>query len=61
MTWEEAQKAMQSGKTVTHRHFTTREHFKMEAGHIVCEDGYSMAGWYKGEDWQKTGWSIKEV
>ena len=58
MTWDEAKSAMRSGKKVRNCHFTDEEYFRMVGGDIVCEMGYPMAGWYRGEDWQKTDWSI---
>lgn len=61
MSYEEALDAMRQGNKVSHQYFTSNEHFEMVRGRVVCEDGYSMAGWYKGEDWQNIGWYIKEV
>jgi len=58
MSWDEAKAAMRAGNKVRNRHFTDEEFFKMEDGKIFCEMGYRMDGWYRGEDWQKTGWSI---
>jgi hypothetical protein len=60
MNWEEAQTAMRQGFAVRHEYFTSDEYFYMRNGHVVCEDGYPTAGWYTGEEWQKTGWSIVE-
>ena len=59
MTWEEAKQAMREGKSVHHRHFCD-EWFQMINGRIVDEAGYFMDRWYKGEDWQNTGWAICE-
>lgn len=58
MTWLEAIEAMRNGLKVRNQHFCVNEFFEMEDGHIIDEDGYSMAGWYKGFSWQDTGWSI---
>ena len=58
MSWEEAQAAMREGKKVRNFYFSSCEFFRMDNGSIVCENGYSMSGWYRGEEWQKTGWSI---
>lgn len=58
MTYEEAVEAMKQGKKVRNENFTPDEFFEMKDGRIVCEMGYPMASWYKGEPWQKTGWSI---
>lgn len=58
MSWDEAKAAMQEGKKVRNRYFTNEEFFTIKNGNIVCEMGYPMAGWLRGEDWQKTGWSI---
>lgn len=60
MTWEEAKVTMKAGKKVTHNYFASNEHFEMQRGVLVCEDGYSMRDWFTGEPWQLTGWSIKE-
>ncbi len=58
MTYEEAIEAMKQGKKVRNENFTSDEFFEMKDGRIVCEMGYPMSSWYKGEPWQKTGWSI---
>lgn len=58
MTWEEAQQAMREGKSVRNSNFTSDEWFQMVNGRIVCEQGYPMAGWYRGEEWQDKGWAI---
>lgn len=60
MTWLEAKEAMRAGKRVTHKYFTSNEHFEMLGRTVVCEDGCCMSGWFTGEQWQLTGWSIKE-
>jgi len=58
MSWAEAISAMREGKNVRNCYFSSDEFFTMDNGSIVCENGYSMAGWYRDEEWQKTGWSI---
>lgn len=58
ISWNDALEAMQSGKIVRNDFFTREEFFEMRDGRIYAEDGCSMHGWYRGEDWQKTGWSI---
>ena len=58
MSWEEAKSAMREGRKVRNSYFTSEEYFQMEDGRIVCEMGCLMDGWYRDEDWQKTGWSI---
>lgn len=58
MTWEEAIQAMLDGHRVRHINFTREEFFEMHQGTIYAEDGCSMRGWYRGEDWQKQGFSI---
>ena len=58
MTYEEAIEAMKQGKKVRNENFTSDEFFEMKDGRIVCEMGYPMSSWYKGEPCQKTGWSI---
>ena len=58
MTYEEALEAMKQGKKVRNENFTSDEFFEMKDGKVVCEMGYPMAAWYKGEPWQKTGWSV---
>lgn len=58
MTYEEAVEAMKQGKKVRNENFTSDEFFEMKDGKIVCEMGYPMAKWYRGLDWQKTGWSV---
>ncbi|WJN63788.1 hypothetical protein Erwinia_phage_Fougasse_00070 [Erwinia phage Fougasse] len=58
MSWEEALQAMREGKRVKNKHFCDGEWFEMHKGSLYAEDGCSMYGWYTGESWQKTGWSI---
>jgi len=58
LSWEEAQKAMSEGDKVKHRHFCCDEWFQMINGVIYCEGEYNMSRWYKGDEWQKTGWTI---
>lgn len=60
LTWTQAQEAMREGKRVKNRHFTDEEFFYMEDGKILDENGYPMAGWDKGYDWQYDGWMILE-
>ncbi|AZV01456.1 hypothetical protein vBSflM004_067 [Shigella phage vB_SflM_004] len=45
-------------KAFRNENFTSDEFFEIKDGKVVCEMGYPMAAWYKGEPWQKTGWSI---
>ena len=56
LSWEEAKEEMRKGKRMANTYFSPEEYFEMNNGAIVCEDGYSMAGWFRNEDWQKTGW-----
>jgi len=58
MTWEEAIRAMLDGQRVRHINFTREEFFEIRQGIIYAEDGCPMRGWYRGEDWQKQGFSI---
>lgn len=58
MSWEEALEAMEKGLLVRNQHFTSQEFFEMRNGRIFAEDGCSMAGWFRGEGWQKEGWSV---
>lgn len=58
MSWSEAIDAMEIGKTVRNEYFTREEWFEMRNGRLFAEDGCPMDGWYRNEDWQKTGWSI---
>lgn len=58
LTWTQAQEAMREGKRVKNRHFTGEEFFYMEDGQLWDEEGYPMAGWYRGYDWQDEGWMI---
>lgn len=60
MTIEEAYQCMKEGKRVTHKSFTSDEYFEMYCGVVVCENGYSMSDWFRNEEWQKDGWSIKQ-
>lgn len=60
LTWSQAQEAMREGKRVKNSNFTSEEFFYMEDGKIWDEQGYPMAGWYKGYDWQDEGWMILE-
>lgn len=58
LSWPEALEAMEKGKAVRNEYFTSEEFFEMRNGRIFAEDGCSMHDWYRGEDWQKTGWSV---
>lgn len=58
MSWGEAITAMENGKIVRNEYFTREEWFEMRNGRLFAEDGCPMDGWYIGEDWQKTGWSV---
>lgn len=58
MTFDEAIEVMKTGKRVKHEYFTSEEFFEMNNGMIFAEDGCPMTGWYTGEEWQKTGWSL---
>lgn len=49
---------MHNGKRVVHEYFTSEEYFEMQYGVIVCENGYNMSDWFKGEKWQLTGWRV---
>lgn len=60
MTFEEAKKKMAEGYRMTHQYFTEEEFFENKDGIMVCENGYNMARWYRGEEWQKSGWRIKQ-
>lgn len=60
MSWEEALELMRSGKRVTHKYFTSDEYFEMQFGTVICEQGYNMTDWFKNEEWQLSGWSIKK-
>ena len=56
MTKEDAIKAMEQGKKVTHRYFTSDEWMTMEDGKIVLEDGVKCDPsffWFdrKSKDW----------
>lgn len=61
LNWMQAQEAMREGKRVKNSNFTDEEFFYMEDGKIWDEQGYPMAGWYKGYDWQVEGWMILEL
>lgn len=60
MNWEQALEAMRQGHKVKNPYFCNGEYFHMVAGRVYGEDDVSMAGWYKGADWQWGGWSIVE-
>lgn len=60
LNWTQAQEAMREGKRVKNRHFTGEEFFYMEDGQLWDEEGYPMAGWYRGYDWQDEGWMVLE-
>lgn len=61
LTWEQAKQAMRDGKRVRNKWFSGDEFFEMKDGKIVCEMGYNMAKWYRGESWQDCwGWSVIE-
>ncbi len=64
MTKQEAITAMQSGKKVTHRHFTSDEWATMEDGKIVLEDGVKCNPdefwkWRTNHAWHD-GWELFE-
>lgn len=58
MSWAEAIEAMERGKTVRNEYFTREEWFEMRNGRLFAEDGCPMDGWFRGEDWQRVGWSV---
>lgn len=58
MTYEQALQMMRDGFQLTHECFTPEEFFEMINGRLVDEQGYSMASWYQGEEWQNTGWEV---
>lgn len=58
MSWKEALEAMEKGKRVRNKYFTSEEWFEMRSGRLYAEDGCSMTGWYRGEEWQNEGWSV---
>lgn len=58
MTFEEAVEEAKKGKKIVHKHFCDDEYFEYKNGGLVCELGYSMDGWYRGESWQDEGWRI---
>lgn len=60
LNWTQAQEAMREGKRVKNSNFTNEEFFYMEDGKIWDEQGYPMAGWYRGYDWQDEGWMVLE-
>ena len=58
MNKEEAIKAMQEGKKVTHRSFTDEEWMTMKDGKILTEEGYTHPFeefwfWRKDPGWEK--------
>lgn len=67
MTYEEAVMAMRLGSRVVHEAFCGDEFFEMQCGAIIDEMGYNMDDWFQAYgysseyDWQKTGWSIREI
>lgn len=60
LDWTQAQEAMREGKRVKNQYFTGDEFFYMENGQMLDEEGYPMAGWYRGYDWQNEGWKVLE-
>lgn len=58
LSWSEAINAMEKGQLVRNQYFTSDEFFEMRNGSIFAEDGCPMAGWYRGEYWQKEGWQV---
>lgn len=58
LNWTQAQEAMREGKRVKNSNFTDEEFFYMQDGKIWDEEGYPMAGWYRGYDWQDEGWMV---
>lgn len=58
LNWTQAQEAMREGERVKNQYFTGDEFFYMENGQMLDEEGYPMAGWYRGYDWQDEGWMI---
>lgn len=58
LNWTQAQEAMREGKRVKNSNFTGEEFFYMEDGRLLDEEGYPMAGWYRGYDWQDEGWMV---
>lgn len=58
MTFEEALKEAKKGKKIVNQYFCDGEYFEYKDGALVCELGYPMAGWYRGESWQDEGWRI---
>lgn len=63
MTREEAYKAMQEGKKITHNYFSGDEFYELKNGKIMAEDNvnHTSTFWDEGQNnWRKDGWSIKE-
>lgn len=58
MNWSQALSAMEKGLRVRHEYFTKEEYFELRDGRLTAEDGCSMRGWFRNEEWQKTGWSL---
>lgn len=58
LTWEQEVELMKQGKRVTHEYFTDDEYLEMVDGHIVCERGYRMGKWNRGEEWQQKGFKV---
>jgi hypothetical protein len=62
MTREEAYQAMQDGKKVTHRYFSSDEFYQMKGPRIIAEDGvdHTPIFWDESQNnWRKDGWEIK--
>lgn len=63
MTREEAFKAMQEGKCISHRYFTHDEYYEMKNNKIIAEDNVNHTNTFWStvdNDWRKDGWYIKE-
>lgn len=61
MTFAEAKlKAKTEGVKIRHQHFTSDEFFEYKNGMLVCEMGYNVSTWYKGEEWQDGPWYVCE-
>lgn len=60
LSWEQAIQAMEEGKRLRNEYFTSDEWFEFRNGRLFAEDGCPMCGWFTGEDWQLTGWTIIE-
>lgn len=58
LSYDQAVEMMQQGKRVKHQYFTGDEWFEMKGNRVIDEEGYPMAGWYRGETWQNTGWMV---